>query len=143
MLKRINHSFCKSWAPLLVLAVLPLAGCAATDQWAQDDLPLTPYGGSKMHPIKVVGNHATVEGCGQWDMDATETDYNLMMPNHGCAVQSNIAAMAANPRDLVKKRRMPRGTAEQRVKAIKALSGSQSAATSGSTVTGTSSAAKP
>jgi type IV pilus biogenesis protein CpaD/CtpE len=143
MLKRIHNSLSKAFRPILLVAVLPLAGCAATDQWAQDDMPLTPYGGSKMHPIKVVGNRATVEDCGQWDMDSTETKYNVMMPNHGCAVQSNIAAMAANPRDLVKKRKLTRGAAEQRVKAINALSGSQSAATPGSTVTGTAAAAKP
>jgi type IV pilus biogenesis protein CpaD/CtpE len=143
MFKCNSSSMFKSWAPLFLVVTLPLAGCAATDQWAQDELPLTPYGGSKLHPIKVVGNRAIVEDCGQWDVDSTETDYNLMMPNHGCAVQSNIAAMAANPKDLVKRRRLTRGEAIQRVKAINALSGSQSAATPGSTVTGTAAAAKP
>lgn len=143
MLKRISNSISKSWAPLLLIVTLPLAGCAATDQWAQDDLPLTPYGGSKLHPIKVVGNRATVDDCGQWDADSTETSYNLMMPNHGCAVQHNIAAMAANPRDLVKARKMSRGAAEQRVKAVNALSGSASAASPSSTITGTAAAAKP
>jgi type IV pilus biogenesis protein CpaD/CtpE len=143
MLKRISNSISKSWAPLLLVVVLPLAGCAATDQWAQDELPIAPYGGSKLHPIKVVGGRATVEDCGQWDADATDSDYNLMMPNHGCAVQANIAAMAANPRDLVRTRKMSRAAAEQRVKAINGLSGSATAASPTSTITGTAAAAKP
>jgi type IV pilus biogenesis protein CpaD/CtpE len=143
MLKRISSSISQSWVPLLLAVALPLAGCAATDQWAQDELPIAPYGGSKLHAIKVVGNRASVEDCGQWDMDSTETDYNLMMPNHGCAVQSNIAAMAANPRDLVRTRKMSRAAAEQRVKAINGLSGSATAASPTSTITGTAAAAKP
>jgi type IV pilus biogenesis protein CpaD/CtpE len=132
MLKRNSKLMFKSWAPLILLAALPLAGCAATDQWAQDELPLTPYGGSKMHPIKVVGNRATVEDCGQWDVNVSETDHNMMAPNHGCAVQSNIAAMAANPKDLVRARRMSRAPAIVRVKAVEGLAGNGAGASAGS-----------
>jgi type IV pilus biogenesis protein CpaD/CtpE len=123
MLKCSSNKISRNLAPVLLALVLPLAGCAATDQWAQDDLPLTPYGGSKLHPIKVVGNKATVDDCGQWDVDGTDTDHNLFTPNHGCAVQANIAAMAARPRDLVRARPMAKAPAEPRVKAVVALGG--------------------
>jgi pilus assembly protein CpaD len=44
--------------------------------------------------------------CGNWSVDAGDTADNLPMPNWGCAVQQNIAAQVADPRDLAQ----PRGT---------------------------------
>ena len=55
---------------------------------------------------------------------------NELLPNHGCAVQANIAAMTAYPQDLVKLRRMSRAPAESRVAAVKALSGAAAASSS-------------
>jgi Pilus biogenesis CpaD protein (pilus_cpaD) len=121
MFKRFLPKICRSWAPLLLVATLPLAGCVA-DQWAADDEPLVPYGGSKTHPIKVQGNRASVANCGEWPDDLTQTDNNDLQHNHGCAVQANIAAMAAYPQDLVKLRRMSRAPAEPRVAAVKTVS---------------------
>jgi type IV pilus biogenesis protein CpaD/CtpE len=108
MFKCINKQHARHIAALLcVLAATPLAGCATDDLYAEQ--PLVPYGGSKMHPIKVVNGRAVVEKCGMWPEDLTETQNNTMNPNHGCAVQSNIAAMAAYPADLGgKNRNLPR-----------------------------------
>lgn len=39
--------------------------------------------------------------CGDWSEDVTRNRQNLPYPNFGCASQRNIAAMAANPTDLV------------------------------------------
>ncbi len=39
--------------------------------------------------------------CGDWSEDVTRTKQNLPYPNFGCASQRNIAAMTANPTDLV------------------------------------------
>jgi pilus assembly protein CpaD len=127
MFERFTQKFSRSCVPLLVVLALPLAGCVA-DQWAEDEAPVAPYGGSKSHPIKVAGNRATVAGCGDWTEDVTETYDNSMMANHGCAVQSNIAAMAANPNDLVRRRRMSRSPAAPRVGSLKALTGAGAAA---------------
>jgi Pilus biogenesis CpaD protein (pilus_cpaD) len=121
MFKSFSHKVSRSMAPLLLVLTLPLAGCVA-DQWAADDAPPVPYGGSKAHPIKVVGNKASVENCGDWSVDSTESYENTILPNHGCAVQANIAAMAAYPQDLVKLRRMSRKPAEPRVAGIKVIS---------------------
>ncbi len=60
------------------------------------------YSGSSMSPVKVsfTRAYAKTEPCGDWSRDATQTRSNEMSPNHGCAVQANIAAMIANPNDL-------------------------------------------
>jgi pilus assembly protein CpaD len=53
-------------------------------------------------PVRLtyVSSYGTSLKCGQWTEDATETADNMMSPNHGCAVQANIAAMVANPETL-------------------------------------------
>ncbi len=44
---------------------------------------------------------ATASECGIWT-GVAERDYrNLRSPNHGCATQNNIAAMVADPHDLI------------------------------------------
>jgi pilus assembly protein CpaD len=106
-----------------------LAGCAL-DDFAKEDA-FEPYGGSKQHPIKVVNGKAIASKCGDWSENIAETSDNEMAENHGCAVQSNIAAMAAQPRDLVRARKMTRGPADSRVAAIKKVSGSSGAADGG------------
>lgn len=121
MFKSFSNKMLRNFGPLILVLALPLAGCAA-DQWAEDDTPFVPYGGSKTHPIKVVGNKATVADCGEWSIDSTESHSNAMLPNHGCAVQANIAAMTAYPQDLVKLRRMSLPPATARVAAINAIS---------------------
>jgi len=49
---------------------------------------------------------ADVQKCGQWNKDLTETSENKNYHNFGCATQGNLAAMVANPADLLG----PRGT---------------------------------
>lgn len=39
--------------------------------------------------------------CGDWSEDVTRNKQNLPYPNFGCATQRNLAAMAANPMDLM------------------------------------------
>ncbi len=39
--------------------------------------------------------------CGEWGEDVTRNPHNLPFPNFGCATQRNLAAMAANPTDLM------------------------------------------
>jgi hypothetical protein len=85
-------------ATLLMCMALPLAGCASDNLFADEEF--TPYGGSKSYPIKVVNGKAVVEECGRWPENLAETSSNNLHYNHGCAVQANIAAMAAYPEDL-------------------------------------------
>jgi pilus assembly protein CpaD len=44
---------------------------------------------------------ARAETCGDWSENLAFTADNLTPKNFGCSVQHNIAAMAANPRDLL------------------------------------------
>lgn len=44
---------------------------------------------------------ANTAECGDWSQSMTETYKNGPTPNLGCASQHNLAAMVANPRDLI------------------------------------------
>jgi pilus assembly protein CpaD len=51
--------------------------------------------------IVVSRNVASVPNCPNWDRPSQPNYNNRMLPNHGCGVNSNLAAMVANPEDLV------------------------------------------
>jgi pilus assembly protein CpaD len=51
--------------------------------------------------VVVARTSATVPGCPNWSKAATPTFDNAQMSNFGCGVNSNFAAMVANPQDLV------------------------------------------
>ena len=51
--------------------------------------------------VVVSRNVASVPNCPNWERPSQPDYNNRMLPNLGCAVNSNLAAMAANPEDLV------------------------------------------
>lgn len=51
--------------------------------------------------VVVSRTRATVPGCPNWDRPASPDPQNRQMPNFGCGVSSNMAAMVADPQDLV------------------------------------------
>ena len=51
--------------------------------------------------VVVARNRAEVPNCPNWSEPAQPNYNNRMMSNFGCAVNSNLAAMVANPEDLV------------------------------------------
>jgi pilus assembly protein CpaD len=51
--------------------------------------------------VSYVGYVASTEPCGDWSSNITFTSANAPTPNFGCATQHNLAAMVADPRDLV------------------------------------------
>lgn len=51
--------------------------------------------------VVVSRNRASVPGCPNWNIRSQPNFDNRMMSNFGCAVNSNLAAMVANPQDLV------------------------------------------
>lgn len=59
---------------------------------------------------------ASVPACDylDWSQDLSVTANNTPYPSFGCATQKNIAAMAADPRDLVEARPMDDASAERR-----------------------------
>lgn len=65
------------------------------------------YHGGRYDPVVVsyIRTFATVAECGDWSRSLTITGLNEPYNNFGCAQQNNIAALVANPEDLV----TPRG----------------------------------
>ncbi|MGD0141830.1 MAG: CpaD family pilus assembly lipoprotein [Rhizomicrobium sp.] len=51
--------------------------------------------------IGFISYTAHADSCGDWSQDVAATATNLPPNNFGCAVQHNLAAMVADPRDLV------------------------------------------
>jgi pilus assembly protein CpaD len=62
--------------------------------------------GDQRVEINYVSYQAHTEKCGDWSDDLANTASNLTPKNFGCAVQQNIAAQIADPRDLVTPRGM-------------------------------------
>lgn len=67
-------------------------------------------------PVRVSYMRYVAEGpdCGHWTANVAYTPNNLPMPNLGCANQKNLAAMVANPADLVGPRTMTPHSSERR-----------------------------
>ena len=59
-------------------------------------------------PVRLTYMRYVAEGpdCGLWDANLTESRKNLPYPDFGCSDQSNLAAMVANPADLLGPRTM-------------------------------------
>lgn len=51
--------------------------------------------------VVVSRTEAIVPGCPNWSLASQPNYNNRMLPGFGCAVNSNLAAMVANPEDLV------------------------------------------
>jgi pilus assembly protein CpaD len=71
---------------------------------------------------------ARTDPCGNWTQDAEETGENIPMPDFGCSVQHNIAAMVDDPRDLVSPRGMSAGDATRRETVVTTYEKAQSTA---------------
>ena len=80
-----------------VQAVVGRSGLLLADQ--------APIGGAPVAPgtVRVVVSrmHASVPGCSDWSRDGSNEFDSNTSSNHGCAVNSNLAAMVASPGDLV------------------------------------------
>ena len=51
--------------------------------------------------VVITRTMASVPGCPDWSHTAEANEENSTNPNYGCSVNSNLAAMVANPEDLV------------------------------------------
>jgi len=92
------------WSKLLVLGgvAVIIAGCKS-DALDTDDY-YTPTAFYERHPIIVTRSGAHVNDCRSWPQDMTQTAQNTPYANLGCSTQNNIAAMVADPRDLIRPR---------------------------------------
>ncbi len=65
--------------------------------------PVTPgYVNAGTARIVVSRSSASVPGCPDWSKNSENALMNETSTNYGCAVNSNLAAMVANPEDLVR-----------------------------------------
>jgi pilus assembly protein CpaD len=64
--------------------------------------------------INYVSYQAHTDKCGDWSQDLANTEDNDTPKNFGCAVQQNIAAQIADPRDLLAPRPMQDASAVRR-----------------------------
>jgi pilus assembly protein CpaD len=64
--------------------------------------------------IGYIAYSARSDACGNWSEDASDTASNLPLPDFGCSVQHNVAAMVADPRDIVAPRGMDPADATRR-----------------------------
>lgn len=62
--------------------------------------------------LKFASSEATAPDCGGFD-DMTKSYHNTTSRNFGCATAANMAAMIANPRDLVEPREFEAGRADR------------------------------
>lgn len=69
----------------------------------------------------VTNGVAHVPGCPDWSDNKTHANpFESMSSNYGCATNSNLAAMIADPADLLRGRAATEGAAEVATRAIKA-----------------------
>jgi pilus assembly protein CpaD len=61
--------------------------------------------------VIVTRSKAVVHGCPDWSKHSDANFHNALSPNYGCAVNSNLAAMVANPEHLIKGDNSPSDTA--------------------------------
>jgi len=75
-------------------------------------------GGDSRIEVGYVAYVAHADPCGDWSKDASETASNLPSPNFGCATQHNLAAMVADPRDLLGPRTIGSSDATRRTTVV-------------------------
>jgi pilus assembly protein CpaD len=91
---------------------------AADIGFGEASMVIQPYHdeGRSQPPVRLTFSRYVAEGpdCGRWPTNLGTTHRNLTYPNFGCAMQHNLAAMVANPGDLLGPRTMTAGPAERR-----------------------------
>jgi pilus assembly protein CpaD len=78
--------------------------------------------------IGYISYQAHDEPCGDWSIDVADTEDNKPMPNFGCAVQHDIAAQVADPRDLMQPRDIGPSDATRRMQVLNKYEQGQSTA---------------
>lgn len=104
------------WLKVLALGAVAvvIAGCKMDG--AEIDDYYTPTAHYERHPIVVTKSGAHAKQCGDWPEDLSRTSQNDTYANFGCSQQNNIAAMVANPQDLVRPRATTPADPMRRVK---------------------------
>jgi pilus assembly protein CpaD len=90
--------------------------------------------------VVIMRSRASVPGCPDWSAKSDSTDGNGISPGYGCAINGNLAAMIANPEDLIKGQKGSPDTyidtSGASIKAYKQTVGTKAGVTGGSGVGG-------
>jgi pilus assembly protein CpaD len=65
--------------------------------------------------LSFIRYEAHASACGDWSVNLSSTSANKVSPNFGCASQHNLAAMVADPRDLVSPKPLDPNDAQRRL----------------------------
>ena len=65
--------------------------------------------------LSYIRYQAHAQACGDWSVNLASTSANQRSPNFGCATQHNLAAMVADPRDLVSPKPLGANDAQRRL----------------------------
>ncbi len=65
--------------------------------------------------LSYIRYQAHAEACGDWSVNLGSASANKVSPNFGCATQHNLAAMVADPRDLVSPKPLGPNDAQRRL----------------------------
>lgn len=103
---------------LVLSGVALLAVGCKKDGPTLDDLYAPQEAYYQRHPIIVTKSGAHARECGDWPKDLARNGQNNEYQNFGCAQQNNIAAMVANPQDLIKPRAQTPSDPMRRLKVI-------------------------
>ncbi len=99
-------------------AVGDMRGVLSQSGFTESSVHIEPYyaDGDHQPPIKLSYTRFVAEGpeCGRYTTNLAVDYRNLPHENMGCAQQRNLAAMVANPADLVSARTMTAPSAERR-----------------------------
>jgi pilus assembly protein CpaD len=86
--------------------------------FSESTVAMQPYGGGRdaSAPIRIAYLRYVAEApeCGNWPTNLAYEPRALAYPNFGCAQQANLAAMIANPADLLGPRTMAPADADRR-----------------------------
>jgi len=99
-------------------AVADMRPILADQGFSESAVSIEPYhaDGDPQPPIRIAYLRYAAEAptCGRWPSNVAETSRNLNYENFGCAQQKNLAAMVANPADLLGPRTMTPASADRR-----------------------------
>ena len=99
-------------------AVADMRSILADAGFSESAVSIQPYfaEGDPQPPVRISYVRYVAEGpdCGRWPSNLAETSRNLNYENFGCAQQKNLAAMVANPADLLGPRTMTPANADRR-----------------------------
>ncbi|NMD06761.1 MAG: CpaD family pilus assembly lipoprotein [Phyllobacteriaceae bacterium] len=111
-----------------------IAGLVLQQGVPREMIRMGTYPAPASAPVQLayVKSYAHTKPCGEWDSDAADSGKNEHLSNHGCAVQSNIAAMIANPENIVSPAPVSPVPAASGTAAIKKISNGQGSSPFGS-----------